>query len=163
MLNYHKTYVFLKHQSFFQTFSNCSCIESSSPDSKFGTARMGECDRDCKNFIFFIMLLALNIVVQFAKIVPDKTVPLRWDYMSMRLGNTSHCTKYSTPSLQLCYCWRCFWQEPENKEKMMELWNILTTARWDEEQKALERFSHLIMTECLRGNEVLGTMKNTNP
>ena len=34
---------------------------------------------------------------------------------------------------------------------------------WDEEQKALERFSHLIMTECLRDNEVLRSMETRNP
>ena len=40
---------------------------------------MGMCDRDCKNFIFFIMLVAINIVIQFAKMVPDKTVTLRYE------------------------------------------------------------------------------------
>ncbi|XP_028411530.1 solute carrier organic anion transporter family member 4A1-like isoform X2 [Dendronephthya gigantea] len=58
------------------TFANCSCIRGSQ-SSKLGTARFGICDNDCKNFIFFVLLLGLNIAIQFVKMVPDKTVTLR--------------------------------------------------------------------------------------
>ncbi|XP_028413378.1 solute carrier organic anion transporter family member 4C1-like [Dendronephthya gigantea] len=59
-----------------KTFSNCSCIPGKTR-KEGGSARLGYCDRNCKNIVIFSVVVVISSVIRFTALVPTRTVTLR--------------------------------------------------------------------------------------
>ena len=66
--------------SVFQSFTNCSCIVSST-NITGATAKRGFCNPDssCNEFYVFIVMMMAIIITVFLSAIPNKTVALRYD------------------------------------------------------------------------------------
>ena len=79
---------------FSQTFGNCSCV--SSDNESGGTATIGFCDLNCKNWMTFLCLMALISLAVALQLTPGKFVVMRYTvglFNSMNSPNTNEFSK----------------------------------------------------------------------
>lgn len=58
-------------------YTNCSCIPPTKPGFMGGDATAGYCDRSCKSWAFFLVVMFIGLVIFGASSVPSKAVVLR--------------------------------------------------------------------------------------